>query len=65
MLNEEPLLPDYDYHETNESLKWFDDEIRRLKGLLAYSNATTVVEGFDMDINEALIYLAQLGEKKD
>ena len=41
MSNEDPLIPDYDYNDTTESLKWFDDEIRRLKGLLAYSNATT------------------------
>lgn len=31
---------------------------------MAYSNVTTIVEGFDMNINEALIYLAQLKQKE-
>lgn len=64
MSNEDPLIPEYDYKDTTESLKWFDDEIRRLKGLLAYSNATTIVDGFNMTINEALVYLAQLNERE-
>ena len=43
-------------------MKKCDQEIRRLKTILANVNATVIVEGFDMTINEALIYLAQLNE---
>ena len=62
--NEEPIIPDYSYDEVSKQIEWFDTEIRRLKGLLAYSNVTTIVEGFDMTINDALIYLAQLKAKQ-
>ena len=51
------------YTETSGALLEYDDRIRKLKGLLAYANATTIVEGFDMTINEALIYLAQLNAR--
>ena len=63
MVDEEPIIPNYDYEETSKQLVWYDDEIRRLKGLLAYANSTVIVEGFDMTINQAIIYLAQLNER--
>lgn len=40
---EEPVLPDYDYETTRANVDYLDNEIRRLKGLLAYSNVTTIV----------------------
>ena len=61
---EDPVSTDYDYQTTRDSIEYFDNEIRRLKGLLAYSNVTTIVDGFDMTINDALIYLAQLKQKE-
>ena len=61
--DEEPIMPNYDYAETSEALLEYDNEIRKLKGLLAYANATTIVEGFDMTIHEALVYLVQLNER--
>ena len=63
MVGEDPILPNYDYVETSGALLEYDDRIRKLKGLLAYANATTIVEGFGMTINEALIYLAQLNAR--
>ena len=63
MVGEDPILPNYDYTETSGALLEYDDRIRKLKGLLAYANATTIVEGFDMTINKALIYLAQLNAR--
>ena len=63
MVGEDPILPNYDYAETSGALLEYDDRIRKLKRLLAYANATTIVEGFGMTINEALIYLAQLNAK--
>ena len=58
--NEEPLLSDYEFEKIQCQLEWYDKEIRRLRVLLAHSNVTTFVEGFDMTISEALFYLEQL-----
>jgi len=63
LLNEEPMKSSYDYNEFTRLIDECDVEIRRLKSLLAYSNVTTIVEGFDMTISDALVYLAQLNEK--
>ena len=51
---------DYEYAKIQAKLESIDAEIRRLRGLLAYSNVTTIVEGFNMTISEALCYLQQL-----
>lgn len=64
-LDEEPLESDYNFDLIDEKIEWYDNEIRRLKGLLAHSNVTTIVEGFNMTISEALIYLAQLKQKEN
>ena len=61
---EELIDVSYDYEKMSNNLDWYDNEIRRLKVLLANSNNTTIVEGFDMNLNEALIYLAQLKLKE-
>jgi len=58
------VVSDYDYDATRNNLAELQKEERRLKGLLAYSNATTKVEGFDMTIAEALVYLAQMSQNK-
>lgn len=57
---ETPIDTGYNYKEIDQRLLDYDKEIRRLKGILARSNATTTVKGFDMSMTEALIYLAQL-----
>lgn len=41
-----------------------DAEVRKLKHLLNYSNATTVVEDFGMTLGECLVYMAQLNYEK-
>lgn len=60
---ETPINTGYNYDETNKKITECDNEILRLKSLLTKANAKTKVEGFDMTINEALVYLAQLNEK--
>lgn len=62
---EEPIINGYNYFKSREDISKIDSRIRYLKGLLAYSNATTILNGFDMTIGEALIYLAQLNNEKD
>lgn len=57
--NEKIIPSTYSYEEVNEKINKIDSEIRHIKQLLAYANATVIVEGFDMTIAEALVYLAQ------
>jgi len=57
---EKIISSDYDYKKVQMKLEAYDTELRRLRGLLAYSNVTTIVDGFDMTISEALFYLNQL-----
>ncbi len=54
----------YSYDTVRKEVDEIDSKIRRYKSLLAYSNATTKVEEFDMTIGECLIYLASLNSKK-
>lgn len=60
---ETPIDTGYKYDETNDKIEKIDKEILRLKSILANANVTTKVEGFDMSISEALVYLAQLNER--
>ena len=55
---------EYDYETTRNHLATLQKEERNIKKLLAMSNATTIVDGFDMTIAEALVYLAQLSQNK-
>lgn len=61
--NEKPIDTGYNYEETNKAIIDCDFKIRHLKAMLAKSNATTVVKGFDMTLAEALIYLGQLSQQ--
>lgn len=60
---ETPINTGYDYNLTNIKIDECDKEILRLKSLLTKANVETEVEGFEMTISEALVYLAQLNEK--
>lgn len=60
---ETPINTGYDYNLTNIEIEECDTEILRLKSLLTKANVETNVEGFEMTISEALVYLAQLNEK--
>ena len=60
---ETPINTGYDYNLTNIKIEECDTEILRLKSLLTKANVETNVEGFEMTISEALVYLAQLNEK--
>lgn len=62
--NETQIPSSYSYTEVRNKIDAIDKEIRHIKQLLCYANATVIVEGFDMTIAEALIYLAQLQSKQ-
>ncbi len=63
--NERIIPSTYSYFELREKVDQIDKEIRHIKQLLCYANATVIVEGFDMTIAEALVYLAQLQTKQN
>ena len=62
--NVEDCRPEYNFAETQAQLEEMAGEIRKLKHALNVFNTTTVVPGFDMTIDEILVYIPQLSERK-
>jgi spore germination protein YaaH len=54
----------FDYEASEREFAQLQAEERHIKKLLAVSNATTKVEGYDITIAEALVLLAQLSLNK-
>lgn len=54
----------YVYETVQKQIDDLDDEIRRLKGILNYANATVKVADTGFTIGEALVRLAQLSVKR-
>ena len=63
--NIEDVRPEYDYNAVQAKLAELEDKQRYLKHQLNVFNTTTKVEDFDMTIDEVLVYMPQLTEKKD
>lgn len=63
-LEEKPLadLTPYALVEHTNKISDYDANIRYLKHLLNVSNATTVVEEFNITLGEALVYMAQISQ---
>jgi hypothetical protein len=53
----------YNFSQTRKKIDDIDTEIRKFKRLLNHSNATTMVEEFDMTLGECLVYMAQLNRQ--
>jgi len=53
----------YSFLQTREKVGQINAEVRKLKRLLNYSNATTKVPEFEMTLGECLVYLAQLNRE--
>ncbi len=60
----ESVRPEYDYGETAEKLEALNASVRRVKHAINLFNTTHIVPGFDMTIDEMLVYIPQLTEKK-
>ena len=58
--DEDKLRPEYDYFDYQARLTALERKVRKIKHALNVFNTTTVVPGFDMTIDEALVYLPQL-----
>lgn len=53
----------YSFAQTRQKISEIDGEIRKLKRLLNYANATLMVPEFDMTLGECLVYMAQLNRE--
>ena len=60
----EALIPPYDYRRTAEDLEAIDAKVRKIKHALNVFNSTTMLEGLDITIDEALVKMAQLNQRK-
>ena len=63
--NIEDVRPEYDYNLTQAEITKLEAKQRYLKHQLNLFNTTTEVPDFDMTIDEVLVYMPQLTEKKD
>ncbi len=60
----ESVRPEYDYFETDKKLEALNADIRKVKHAINVFNTTHAVPGFDMTIDEMLVYIPQLTAKK-
>ena len=56
----ESIRPSYNYSEVQEQLDVLEQKIRIVKHAINEFNLKTIVPGFDMTIDQMLIYLPQL-----
>ena len=61
----EDARPEYDYASSQAKIKELNSKIRKIKHALNIFNSTTVVDGFDMTIDEMLVYIPQLTNQKN
>ena len=61
----EDVRPEYDLETSHKQLAEIDSKIRKLKHAINLFNAQTTVDGFDMTIDEMLVYLPQLTQRID
>lgn len=63
--NVESVRPAYDYADTQRRLAELERCIRRIKHAINLFNATHTVPGFDMTIDEMLVYIPRLTRRKN
>ena len=62
--NIEDARPEYSYDEVRSRVNELDKQIRRVKHAINLFNTATVLPGTDMTIDEALVYIPQLTQRK-
>lgn len=62
--NLEDARPIYDYSKTQSEIDTLETKIRKLKHAINKFNVSQVVPGFDMTIDQMLIYIPQLTNKR-
>ncbi len=61
----EAARPAYDYAATQAKLQALEEKIRRVKHAVNAFNLSHKVEGFDMTVDQMLVYIPQLSERKN
>lgn len=62
--NIEDVRPKYDYVETSKQINELEEKARKLKHAINLFNISTKVDGFDMTVDQMLVYIPQLTKKK-
>ena len=60
----ESVRPEFNYSEMLAQMEKVMEEIRRIKHAINVFNTTTVIPGFNMTIDEMLVYIPQLNNQK-
>ena len=60
----ESVRPEYDYEDMQRRLEQLEMQVRKVKHAINQFNLTTQVPGFDMTIDQMLVYIPQLSAKK-
>ena len=63
--NIDSVRPEYDYNATRSQICEIESKIRRIKHAINVFNTTHVVPGFDMTIDEMLVYIPMLTRRKN
>ena len=62
--DKESARPEYSYKDTKKALAKIEADIRVIKHAINVFNTTHFVEGFDLTVDQMLIYIPQLVERK-
>ena len=63
--NKEEVRPEYDYGTTQEQLLELERRIRSIKHEINLFNLNQLVPGFDMTVDQMLVYIPQLTARKN
>ncbi|SFG59921.1 hypothetical protein [Oribacterium sp. WCC10] len=65
-LDEEPVIPDYDYSEVSTKIAEIDEKIVKIKHAINVTNVSSTVRvgNADMTIDSVLVKMAQLNKRK-
>lgn len=61
----ESVRPAYQYSQVQEQLERLETQVRKVKHAINTFNLTTMVPGFDMTVDQMLVYIPQLNERKN
>ncbi len=66
-LGEDPetVRPEYDYAAAAAQIDELEEKIRKIKHAVNVFNVTHTVPGFDMTVDQILVYIPQLTERKE
>lgn len=62
--DKETVRPEYDYESVQAELAEVEQKVRALKHAINVFNLNTIIPGFDMTIDQMLVYIPQLSARK-